>query len=172
MKGQRFPIQQLQQLADKHAFTKHNTAIEDERCQRDLLYALFQRPATVLDQLLPGLLAVVAKKNAPDMETSRLFCDARTFLLDPTIHADNNIKVFMILIIINRDVEVHAIFKDGYQDDNMWGDIKAGHAQFDRFLTHLAQLVDGLFNAPFGESNIIQRVSWLVVESKIFYLSK
>jgi hypothetical protein len=172
MKGQRFALERLQQLADQHAFTKHSVLIEDQRCQRDLLYALFQRPSTVLEKLLPGMLAIVAKKNAPDMESSRIFRDARSYLLEPNKHADEHIRVFVILLIINRDTEVHAIFKNGYLDGNMWGDAKAGCAQFDRFLIHLAQLVDGLFNAPFGESNVTQRVFELVVGSKIFYLSK
>jgi len=69
-------------------------------------------------------------------------------------------------------VEAHTIFKDGYADGNLWGDAKAGCAQFDKFLTHLAQLVDGLYNSPFGESNVLQRVFELVVASNIFYLSK
>jgi hypothetical protein len=173
-KRQRFSLQRLQSLADKHAFSKRSRTIEDARCDADLLYALFQRPHTVLPTLLPGLLEMVVKKNAPAMDDLSMWGDARNYLLASAPHplADDEIKVFMVLIIINRDVEAHAVFKAGYSNGNLWGDAQAGCAQFDKFLGHLAQLVDGLYKSPFGEANVLQRVFELVVASKIFYLSK
>ena len=167
---QSFTQKTLQQLADKHRFTEQNQAIEDKRCQTDLMYALFQRPHTVLPRLLPGMLALIERKHSPDLGSDPMFCDARKFLLADG--ADDHIKVFMILMIINRDCESHAILKDGYLDGSLWGDEMAGQAHFERFLDPLAQLVDGLFNAPFGEANVINRVFEFVVGAKIQYLCK
>lgn len=169
---QSFTHATLQKLADKHRFTEQNQAIEDKRCQTDLMYALFQRPHTVLPRLLPGMLALIERKHSPDLGSDPMFCDARNFLLSDNGHGQCQIKVFMILMIVNRDSESHAIIKDGYLNGSLWGDEKAGQAHFERFLEPLALLVDGLFNAPFGEANVISRIFEFVVGAKIQYLCK
>ena len=101
-----------------------------------------------------------------------MFCTARHDLIDPNQHADDHIRIFAVLVVINREPEVHAVIRDGYLDGNVFGSAKDGCAQFTRFLPHLAQLIDGLCMAPFGEANVLQRVFELVVGSEIFYLSK
>jgi len=170
---QTFPLARLQELSDKHAFSAHNRAIEDARCANDLLYALFRRPETVLlPRLLPGLLELIAKKNAPDMERSRRIREGREFLLDAARHPNHRIRIYAVLLIVNREPEAHAVFRDGYADGNYFGSAKEGRAQFERFLPHLAQLFDALFAAPYGEANSVQRITELVGGSELFYLSK
>lgn len=170
-KRQAFDIVELQKLADKHNFTRRNRLVEDRRCANDLLYALFQRPHTVLDRLLPGMLEIATRKNAPDIERERLFCDARSFLLTAP-HANEHVRVFAVLLVLNREPEAQTVFKAGYTDGNVWGDAEAGRKRFERFLPHLAQLVEGVFQAPFGETNVVQLMFEMVVGAKIFYLSK
>lgn len=169
---QQFPIARLQQLLDKHNFAQRQKAIEDERCEADLLYALFRRTKTVLPKLLPGLLEVVTRKNAPDMEESRMYRDARDYLLNADKHADRHVCIFMVMTIVNHDTETHAVFRDGYADGNFFGTAAQGYAQFQRWLPHLAQLVEGMKMASVGEANVLHAVFEFVVACEYYYLSK
>lgn len=146
--------------------------VEDLRCKTDLVYRMLHRPEEVVDLVLPKLLEFVSKKNAPDIEHSRVFCDARTILGEK--HCDAQIKLFMILCIMNRDPETHPVFLDGYQDGNpLWKSAEEGKKHFtNKFLPELALLVHNTFRTSFGKSNITHIVFEFVVAANILYLCK
>ncbi len=162
----------LKTLFDTKGFTNRNTLIENERCAADLMYAMFKRPSTVMPKLLAGLIEVIKKKNSPDLGQSRMFREAVNFLtVHP--HASDRIKVFNVLLILNREPEAVEVFKAGYIADhkgNLFGKTYATH--LDVFLFHLRALVHNTFTFPFGEPNVVDVVHKFVAYAEQIYLQK
>jgi hypothetical protein len=167
-----YSINVLQQLSDKAGFTKHNTEIESARCEADLMYTIFKRPETVTDVLLEGLIALIKKKDSPDLEKSRIFTDAVAFLCQHP-RASQKIKIFNILLILSREPEAVGIIRDGYvinHPGNMWGDRAFAH--LDSFLQEIAKMIHGLYTSNFGEPNIITNIHTAVLYAEKVYLTK
>lgn len=162
----------LQALMDAKGFTKINRNLEDEHCEADLMYALFKRPSTIIQPLLTGMFEIAKKKNSPDILQSRMIRESIKFLLENP-NASNNVKVFNILLILNREPETIEIFKTGYVIDhpgNLFG--SNCHAHLDNFLSHLKLLLYNTFRVSFGETNVVDIIHQVVIDAEFIYLSK
>lgn len=159
---QTFPLSQLQELSDKLGFTQHNTQIEDDRCQRDIMYKLFKRPHTLLGTLLPGFTEIARKKNAPDYGKSALIHDAGAFVLEHR-RADHTIKLFHLLIILSREEEAQNVIKAGQPRE-------LGQLFAQRYIPQLQAQVESTFRFPFGEANIIDIVRVFVQRAEHMYV--
>jgi hypothetical protein len=163
----------LQKMSDALGFTAHNTAIEDARCEADLMYALFRRPHTVAPKILAGFLEIIKKKNSPKLEQSRMFRDAMEFLTTNP-NADNRLKIYYILMVINREVEAKDFIRTAYianHRGNMWGE-RNYVAHFERFTRHLSELVENASTSTFGAGNIIEFVRSFVLCAEQLYMTK
>lgn len=165
---QTFERSKLRKLADLQPFSKQTQALEEDRCTSDLLYRLFRNPKAIAPQLLCALIKVIEKKNDPDLKKSCMFRDAAAFLTEHA-HADVRIKVFFILVILNKDTDAQIVMRKGYKQNNMWGETAISH--FNQFLKRLQELVDNTFCSPFSEVNTPAIVRSFVVRAEQLYLS-
>lgn len=163
----------LTKLSKTIGFTQINEAIETERCGADLLYCLFRRPSVAVPRLLPPLLELIRKKYNPELEDSRIFCDAVTFLTTRGNDIDPRIQIFYILLIINNEEEAQNAIRSAYvcqSPGNLWGPNPGLHLA--TFLQDLAQLFGSLFSGSFGEANIVRSIHDFVKFAEKFYMSK
>lgn len=159
----------LEIIVKKKGYDSWAKTLEDERCEADLMYKLFKRPETIVDTLMPGLLEIIEKKNAPDLQESRMYRDAVAFLRKHP-RVDARIKLFYILLIIAREPEAQNVIRAGYDKiNNMWGDQWEKRAN--AFFKHLGEHVMRLFGSPFGESNIEDRVIEFLIGAELLYVS-
>lgn len=159
----------LEELAEKKGYNTWAKTIEDERCEADLIYRLFKRPETVVDALLRGLVDLIEKKNAPDLGESRNHRDAMAFLFKHP-RVDAKIKLFYILLIVAREPEAQKVIKSGVDPKNsMWG--KDWEKRVDAFFKNLQGHVIQMYGAPFGETNIEERVGNFLIGAELLYVS-
>lgn len=163
-----FLTEHLKKLQEKQGYNVWAKKIEDEKCDTDLMYRLLKRPETVVDALLPGLVEIIEKKNAPDLKESRMHRDAMTFLTEHP-RVDAKIKLFYILLIIAREPEAQRVIKAGYSPKCMWGDQWEKRAN--AFFKHLGEHVIRMSSAPFGETTIEDRVGEFVIGAELLYVS-
>lgn len=157
----------LEKLAQDNAFSTISKQVEDKRCQTDAMYKLFRRPHLIADKLLNGLIELVKKKNAPNLDQSRVFQEATKILRETTTLPDS-IKVFVILIIINVDTDAQSVMRKGYQPQNLWGTNAQAH--FSMFLEKLSVITNQLFAEPFAFHNIIPLVNSFLVKAEQLYM--
>lgn len=157
----------LEKLAKENAFSTISKQVEDKRCQTDVMYRLFKRPHLIADKLLNGLVELVKKKNAPNLEQSRVFQEATTILRETSALPDS-IKVFMTLIIINVDTDAQSVMRKGYQPQNLWG--ANAQAHFSMFLEKLSALTTQLLTQSFAFHNIVPLVNTYLVKAEQLYM--
>ncbi len=167
--GRVFKRRKLEQLATESGLATKNKAIEDARCETDLMYALFRRPETVVPIMLASIMEIVKKINQPDISKSRVFLDAERILCNNN-HIDIRIKVFWILFALRREPEIQEVFKAGYLPGNMWKD--KANAHFDRFLPAYSKMGECIINDRFGEPDIVMRVHSFITCAEKIYLGK
>ena len=162
----------LKEMAQKNGFLKHHHDLENDHCDSDLLYALFKRPRTVTQKLLSGFVEIIKKKNAPDLERSRMFCDAISFLLENP-RTDERVKVFYILWIISAEPDTKEVIVAGHVKDHkgdLWGDKYNMH--FEIFLQNLKQLVAETKYCPFGQTESVNMVHRFILCAERIYFTK
>lgn len=172
LKRQAFHQEKLAQWMAENNFKKRNAELEDDRCQADLLYALFHRPQTVADRLLQGLMDLIVRRNDPDLERSRMFRESHQYVTQHP-RAAWVLKVFNILLILSREPGAAEVFEAGYDPDSpgcLWGHNYKDHLQ--RFLQNLRFMVDGTMSCSFGECNIVFIVQRFVQDAEMTYLTK
>lgn len=173
MAEQSFDEKQLEALSKEHGFTEINERVETQRCDADIMYALFRRPESVAPKLLSGFRDLILKKYEPDLAESSKFCDAMSFLLEDP-RAQTCAKIFYILFILNREEEACEVIRTSYATtatQSLWGK-HDGATHFGVFLGHLKNLVDGTLRFPYGETNIDHIMHWFVRCAEVAYLSK
>lgn len=164
-----FELGQLEKIAKKKGYTQYCRDLEDKRCEADLMYRLFKRPEEVVDKLLPGFYKIVETKNSPDTQESIVFVDANKFLM---LHprADPKIKLFFVLHVIASEKEAQIVIKAGCKTEgNIWEEEWEKH--LNRFFKDLMELVTEFTNAPFGETNIEERVMGFNIAAELRYIS-
>ncbi len=108
----------LEALAARDEYCAIAASLHRERCQRDLLYALFEDPEgneRVLDRVLAACEKLVMKKYAPDISRSRPIADAWQYVLGPL--ADVHVKLYTFLFVLHREQEVQRVVLDSYDDN-------------------------------------------------------
>lgn len=158
-------------------------AVHRERCEADLMYALFQMPekkvrmGTLVDCILFAFWEICAKKNNPDFDRSSRIAKAAAWL--KTEQADVPVKLFNILCMINREPELQDVIRSGFQarhPGNFWSvgeNDKTNtdwHRHFDWFLDRLSEMVEMTLNFPYNEIGIPTMVRDFVHEARKFYL--
>jgi hypothetical protein len=160
----------LETIVHQRGYNVWVKKLEDERCETDLMYRLFKRPETIVDTLLPGLVELIEKKNAPDLGDSRMHRDAMSFLFKHP-RVDAKIKLFYILLIVAREPEAQTVIRAGYDKSNnsLWGDQWEKRAN--AFFKHLGEHVIRMYGAPFGETNIEERIGEFLIGAELLYVS-
>lgn len=170
---QTFPLKRLREWAEENEYAKRNKEIEDERCEADLLYELFKRPHVAADRLLRGLIELIERKNEPDLERSRMFREARDYVIHHP-RCPLLLKQFSILLILSREPDALSVFEAGYKPHHrgcLWGTQCNQHLR--TFVQqHLRCMVDGTMSCAFGESNIVLIVRRFVHDAEHIYLTK
>jgi hypothetical protein len=123
----------------KNPFAAHAIAVEQERCEADLLYEILFHPnhvltlkdpatgqetkMTLIDRMLSAGYELMAKKYSPDYGKSRMIADSKTMYMQ-TPAADPTIKLFNFLFILAKETEIQALVLKGYvvnHPGNLWG---------------------------------------------------
>lgn len=166
----------LEEEAKRSAYWKQAQKIHRERCESDLMYALFFAPETktaddgvlLIDQVLQSFFAIVAKKHAPAYNKNRRIACASRFL--KAEKADTLIKLFNVLLMLNRETELQDLVRNAYdRERNLWG--AACNEHFDNFLRHLYQMVEATLNWPYNERNIVLVVRNFVYGAQSHYMN-
>ena len=172
----RYTREALEEEAKKNAFWKQSQKIHRERCESDLMYALFFAPNSkteevllLIDQVLQSFFAIVSKKHAPAYAKNRRIACAARFLKHPE-KADCIVKLFNVLLMLNRETELQDLVRNAYnRETNLWG--ASCNEHFDNFLRHLYQMVEATLNWPYNERNIVQVVRNFVYGAQSHYMN-
>ena len=174
----------LKEIISKSHFWKTSQDIHARRCDADLMYAIFFAPKRMLnvkhedeheeqiqlvDRIMNAFFTIISKKNHPSFEQSRRIEDTRTFLNSDM--ADINVKVFNILMMLNRETELQQIIRTGFDEKspyNMWGEECNYH--FSAFLSHLNFMVEATLNWNYNELNIVNVVRNFVRAARTHYV--
>lgn len=171
--------EELENMIATSNFWKKSQDIHARRCDADLMYALFFAPMrritvegtemSLVDRILNAFFVIISKKNSPSFDESRRIRDARAFL--DSEQADVNIKVFNILMMLNREPELQDIIRSGFDVEskyNLWGQECNYH--FSAFLAHLHQMVEATLNWNYNELNIVDVVRNFVKAARSHYV--
>ena len=165
---QTFKRSKLKKWSKEQGFDELCKEEEDKRCANDLMYTIFKRPEDCIPTLFPRLLDLIEKKYAPNLSQSRVYTDTMAKTKD---HSDLNLRVFLTLLIIAREEEAQQVIKSAYKEESIWR-FKSS-SRFDRtYIPILKAIIDQAFKEPFGEVNIVQIVTWVVVEAEKMYMQK
>lgn len=157
-----FSIQKWDQLATTSGYAALNEEVENIRCEGDLMYKLLGRPHLVIDNLLPDLLKLIKRKNAPDSTRSRVLREAVHILTLPETRV--NTKIFFTLLILNQDQDAREVIQAGLL-------APGSQEKFAKFLPRFSEIVHRLFSSRFGKATIVKDVDGVVMEARYLYFS-
>ena len=161
-------------------------AVEQERCEADLMYEIFMHPSrpislkdpstgqvtetTLIDRMLGAGAELIAKKYSPDYGKSRMITDSAAFLQSKS--ADPVIKLFNFLFILAKEPEIQKLILSAYVIDhpgNLWGANADIH--FESFVKAVDCMVEKTLKWPCNELNIVEVVRNMVHAAKMVYLT-
>lgn len=144
--------------------------LERQRCEADIMYRLFRNPVKsgIAKTLLQGLVKFIEHKNQPDLTKSRVYRDARDFMLHHP-RADYRVQIFFILLILSHDADARVIVRNAYKPGNLWEQDASQH--FDAFIVKLQDLIQTTMLSRFAEPTIRPIIHNLVVKAEQIYLS-
>jgi hypothetical protein len=175
----------LEEIFQSLPYTNQAKAVEQERCEADLLYELFMHPDHMLtlkdpstgavtemkliDRILGVCIELVAKKNSPDYGKMRMITDNLAFLRSPA--ADSTVKLFNFLFFLQKEPEIRAMMLKGYHVNhpgNLWG--QGFELHFDDFMKRLDIMTEGTLNNPINPVEVVLCVRNLVQHTRKTYL--
>lgn len=152
MSFKRSALRALSQQRD--TFAPIAAALHRQRCERDILYALFEAPTlydNLLDRVLQACFVLTSKKYAPDLETSRNIRESRAFLQSP--RANVHIKLYNFLFFLRREEEVQEMVLMTYESPEQRESVRA-------FIhDHATTIVEQTLNWPYSRMNIDSNVT-------------
>ncbi len=182
----KYTREELVKILAEMPYTAQSRAVEQERCDADLLYQLLMHPEHVLtladpntgtktqmlliDRILGASLELICKKNSPDYEKSRMIKDARRFIQSSS--ADPTVKLFNFLFVLRKEPEIQALMLKGYVKNspgNLWGANFDLH--FEEFIKQLDRMTEATLNWPCNELNIVHVVRNFVQAARRYYLT-
>lgn len=137
------------------------TEIEDDRCSKDLLYAAFHRPETVIDDLLAGMMQFIERKYSPMLGNTYRYDIAKQFLTQHP-RADPRCKLFFMLLIVTSEQEARDFLVPHCRGDK---------EHMERFAVQCTQAINETLRHNFGETNVVARVHQLVACAEYLYLT-
>lgn len=165
--------------ASQSELQKIHHSVEDERCASDLMYATLWYPnreikpgQTLIDRVLEGAFAVIAKKYAPDFGKVDLIRRTRAYLLGPQCH-DTYVKRFYWLCQLHAEPELQELVRAAFveQPGQLWHNKAEAHAHFALFLTHLGTMVQQTLQWPCSVINITDVVVNFVEAARRQYVT-
>jgi hypothetical protein len=153
------------QVFEKYKAGNALVQVFNDRCDGDLMFQLFERPRTCIDQLFKQLCKLIEKKLSPDLQRSRMYTDM--------VKQDCNMvcKTFFVLLIIAREEEAQQVVMDAYNEKtSIWKDKSASRFQTN-YIPRLKELFNQQFHERFGEVNIVQIMHFYVNEAQKLYMS-
>jgi len=144
-------------------------AIENSRCEADILYAVLFNPefplilagptpedppvqVKLIDRLLGETVRLLSKKYAPEYETALIIKQARAFLESPS--ADDTIKQFYFLFALSKETALQTMIRNSLDPNhpgNLWGKRCLSH--LDDFLRELDRMVMATKEWHYNELN-------------------
>lgn len=152
--------------------------LEEERCAADLLYATLFHPnhelrpgERIIDRVLQGALAVVAKKYAPDWERVHLLREGRRYVTTGAA-ADSYAKRFYWLFLLHAEPELQDLVRAAYVEGrHLWHTNREAHAHFAHFLQHLGTMIRSTLQWPCSVVNIGDVVRNFVEAARRYYVT-
>jgi len=177
---QEYPEETVKKLLKGDSFWEASQKVFQQRCEADLMYAILFAPEKMIklpdgkeiklvDRIMEAFSNIVAKKNAPSYSKVRRIREANNLL--KTDMATNIVKTFNILCMLNREHELQATIRSGFDTKskyNLFGDECDEH--FDEFLRLLHDMVEKTFNWPYNELNVVEMLQNFVYTARSNYL--
>lgn len=167
---QRYKRHELETLLKETAFAKLAAQVERERCEADLLYCLLMKPSEeLLNRVLRQCHEMVLKKNAPDMDNSRIIRESWDVLMRA---GNTHVKLFRFLFMLNHEPEIQEMMRHGYilnHPGNLWGE--RAHSHLADFLLSLEKMVKDTLNWPCSDANILDVVHNMVNGARLAYMT-
>lgn len=172
---------------DENPFAGYARAVEQERCEADLLYEILFHPehvltlkdpatgqetrTTLIDRMLGAGIELIAKKYSPDYGKSRMISDAKTLYLY-TPAADPTIKLFNFLFVLAKEPEIQALVLKGYvsgHPGNLWGANADLH--FADWIKTLQTMVDKTLLWRYNRNDNAHVIRSMVFYAKLTYVT-
>ncbi len=176
----------LKKLAGEQPYAAIAAAVEQERCEADLMYEILMHPnhvlvlkdpvtgvetqTTLIDRMLAAGMELIAKKYGPDYGKSRMIADSTAYLQAPA--ADPTVKLFNLLRIVGQEPEMQALILKGYNVDhpgNLWGPNADIH--FAEFVKAVDGMMENAFKWRYSMIDVAHVVRSTVHVARIIYLT-
>ena len=166
MEGEKkkYKISALETMFKQAGFKDIVQPIEDKRCESNVMYKFFARPESIVDELLQTLMALFAKKYEPK---SRMYTDCDAYLKNKC--TSWTAKQFCCLLILTTDSSFWDIVRAGVLDktSERWG-----LPQLERCIPFIVDMMNAALGSPFGEANILEYISEVVLCAHFLFQTK